>query len=165
VGVYDRREQQVHLFDRGEHRGTRRADVRVGAADNDELRELLGQAAPPKYVAIMGYLAPSDEFDAAIDEVRSRIRDHTKSATTFGYGPRFLHSTGQYHKGGPPNGLFVQFVHDGDEDVEIPGRDYGFRHLKNAQAIGDLQTLRDHGLTAVQIRLDGDAAEAVRRLP
>ena len=84
---------------------------------------------------------------------------------TFGWGPRFLHSTGQFHKGGPPVGLFLQFVHDGDEDVEIPEAGYGFRHLKNAQAVGDLQTLRDHGLPAVQIRLEGDPADAVRRLP
>jgi hypothetical protein len=56
-------------------------------------------------------------------------------------------------------------VHDGDEDVEIPEAGYGFRHLKNAQALGDLQTLRDHGLPAVQIRLEGDPADAVRRLP
>ena len=86
------------------------------------------------------------------------IRDRTKATTTFGYGPRFLHSTGQFHKGGPPTGLFLQLVHDGDEDVEIPEAGYGFRHLKNAQAIGDLQTLRDHGLPAVQIRLEGDPA-------
>jgi transaldolase / glucose-6-phosphate isomerase len=133
--------------------------------DPGDAEELLAQAGPPHYVAIMGYLEPSTEFDAAVAELRTRIRDHTQSATTFGYGPRFLHSTGQYHKGGPPNGLFVQLVHDGDEDVEIPDAGYGFRHLKNAQALGDLQTLRDHGLPAVQIRLEGDPADAVRRLP
>ena len=87
---------------------------------------------------------PSDEFDAAVDEMRVAHPRRTRSATTtFGYGPRFLHSTGQFHKGGPPTGLFLQLVHDGDEDVEIPEAGYGFRHLKNAQAIGDLQTLRD----------------------
>ncbi len=79
-------------------------------------------AAPPKYVAIMAYVEPSDEFDAAIAELRAKLRDSTKATTTFGYGPRFLHSTGQYHKGGPPTGLFLQLVHDGDEDVEIPER-------------------------------------------
>jgi transaldolase / glucose-6-phosphate isomerase len=130
-----------------------------------DVEQLLAQSGPPRYVAIMAYLRPSEAFDEAITEVRTRIRDHTKSTTTFGYGPRFLHSTGQYHKGGPPNGLFIQFVHDGDEDVEIPGAGYGFSHLKNAQAVGDLKTLRDHGLAAVQIRLEGDPADAVRRLP
>jgi transaldolase/glucose-6-phosphate isomerase len=133
--------------------------------DPGDPEQLFAQAGPPRYVAIMAYVKPSDEFDAAIEEMRVRIRDHTKSATTFGYGPRFLHSTGQFHKGGPPVGLFLQLVHDGDEDVEIPEAGYGFRHLKNAQAVGDLLTLRDHGLPAVQIRLEGDPADAVRRLP
>jgi transaldolase / glucose-6-phosphate isomerase len=133
--------------------------------DPGDPEELFAQSGPPRYVAIMAYVRPSDEFDAAIEEMRVRIRDHTKSTTTFGYGPRFLHSTGQFHKGGPPIGLFVQLIHDGDEDVEIPEAGYGFRHLKNAQAVGDLQTLRDHGLPAVQIRLEGDPADAVRRLP
>ena len=133
--------------------------------DPGDPEELLAQAGPPHYVAIMGYVKPSEEFDAAIAELRTRIRDHTKATTTFGYGPRFLHSTGQFHKGGPPTGLFLAAVHDGDEDVEIPEAGYGFRHLKNAQAIGDLQTLRDHGLPAVQVRLEGDPADAVRRLP
>jgi hypothetical protein len=68
------------------------------------------------------------------------------------------------HKGGPPTGLFLQLVHDGDEDAEIPGAGYSFGHLKNAQAIGDLLTLRDHGLPAVQVRLEGDPAQAVREL-
>jgi hypothetical protein len=133
--------------------------------DPGDPEDLFKQASPPHYVAIMAYVNPSDEFDAAIEEMRARIRDHTKATTTFGYGPRFLHSTGQYHKGGPPTGLFLQFVHDGAEDAEIPEAGYGFRHLKNAQAIGDLQTLRAHGLPAVQIRLEGDPADAVRRLP
>jgi hypothetical protein len=133
--------------------------------DPGDPEELFAQSGPPRYVAIMAYVQPSDAFDSAIEEMRTRIRDHTKSTTTFGYGPRFLHSTGQFHKGGPPIGLFLQLVHDGDEDVEIPEAGYGFRHLKNAQAVGDLQTLRDHGLPAVQIRLEGDPADAVRRLP
>jgi transaldolase / glucose-6-phosphate isomerase len=127
-------------------------------------RELLSDAAPPHYVAIMGYLEPSDEFEAAVTELREAIRAKTKVATTFGYGPRFLHSTGQMHKGGPPTGLFLQLIHDGEEDIEIPEAGYTFGHLKNAQAIGDLLTLRDHGLPAVQVRLEGDPAAAVRSL-
>jgi hypothetical protein len=132
--------------------------------DPGDLGQLLAQAAPPHYVAIMAYVTPSDEFEAAIDELRVKIRDRGRATTTFGYGPRFLHSTGQMHKGGPPTGLFLQLIHDGGEDVEIPEAGYGFRHLKNAQAVGDLQTLRDHGLPAVQVRLEGDPIDAVRRL-
>ena len=132
--------------------------------DPGDLSELLDGAGPPHYVAIMGYVEPSEDFDAAVTELRVKLREQTKCTTTFGYGPRFLHSTGQFHKGGPPTGLFLQLIHDGDEDVDIPDAGYSFRHLKNAQAVGDLQTLRDHGLPAVQVRLEGDPAEAVRRL-
>jgi hypothetical protein len=115
-------------------------------------------------VAIMGYLAPSQAFDDAVAELRAAIRDATGATTTFGYGPRFLHSTGQLHKGGPPNGIFLQLVHDGDEDLEVPDAGYSFATLKNAQATGDLETLRSHGLPAERVRLEGDPAAAVRDL-
>src|SRR3954454_10263792 len=133
-------------------------------ADDDALKKLLGEAHPPNYLAICGFVAPSDEFDKAIDGLRATIRDATKVTTTFGYGPRYLHSTGQFHKGGPPTGLFLQLIHDGDEDVEIPGADYTFRTLKNAQATGDLLTLREHDLPAERVRLEGDPAQALREL-
>jgi len=133
-------------------------------ASDDALRALLSQAAPPKYVSIHGYLQPSEEFDQAVAGLRAAIRDATRATTTFGYGPRFLHSTGQLHKGGPPNGLFLQLVHDGDEDVEIPGAGHSFATLKNAQAAGDLETLRARGLPAERVRLEGDPVAALRDL-
>ena len=137
-------------------------------ADDAALRALLGDASPPDYVAIMGYVQPSDEFDAAASELRETIRRATKATTTFGYGPRFLHSTGQFHKGGPKTGRFLQLLHDGAEDVEIPGRVGGadsFTTLKNAQAIGDLETLRTLELPAERVRLQGDnPASALRAL-
>ena len=120
------------------------------------------EVSPPQYVAILGYVTPSDEFDSAVEELRTRIRDRTKATTTFGYGPRYLHSTGQYHKGGPPNGVFLQLYAKAEEDVEIPEAGYSFEHLKNAQALGDAETLRNHGLEVVRIEVDG--AEEVRRL-
>jgi hypothetical protein len=91
-----------------------------------------------------------------VTELRAVIRDRTRATTTFGYGPRFLHSTGQFHKGGPRTGRFLQLLHDGPVDVAIPGSPYGFTTLKNAQAIGDLQTLRELGLPAARVRLGGD---------
>jgi transaldolase / glucose-6-phosphate isomerase len=137
----------------------------VQDAGESELRALLGDAAPPHYVALMGYLQPSEDFDAAVSELRATIRDATKATTTFGYGPRYLHSTGQFHKGGPKTGRFLQLIHDGGEDVEIPGKPYSFTTLKNAQAIGDLQTLRELGLPAARVRLQGDdPAGALREL-
>jgi transaldolase / glucose-6-phosphate isomerase len=134
------------------------------SAGDEELRALLGDATPPHYVAIMGYLPPSAELDAAVRELREAIRDATGAAVTFGYGPRFLHSTGQLHKGGPPTGRFLQLVADPQVDLAIPGESYSFGRLIAAQAAGDLQTLRDHGRPAERVKLDGDPATAVRAL-
>jgi transaldolase / glucose-6-phosphate isomerase len=137
----------------------------IADADEEALRTLLGDAGPPSYVAIMGYLQPSPEFDTAATELRETIRAATKATTTFGYGPRFLHSTGQFHKGGPKTGRFLQLIHDGPEDVEIPGKPFTFTTLKNAQAIGDLETLRSLELPAERVRLHGDdPAQALRAL-
>jgi glucose-6-phosphate isomerase len=134
-------------------------------ADDEALRALLGDATPPHYVALMGYVQPTAPFDAAVAELREAIRAATKATTTFGYGPRFLHSTGQFHKGGPKTGRFLQLLHDGSTDVEIPGAPYGFTTLKNAEAIGDLNTLRELGLPAERVRLRGDdPAGALRAL-
>jgi glucose-6-phosphate isomerase len=136
----------------------------VAEADDDALRALLVGKAPPHYIAVLGYLQESAAFDAAVADLRELLRAKTGCATTFGYGPRFQHSTGQYHKGGPKTGVFLQLVHDADEDVEIPGAGYTFGTLKNAAATGDLQTLRDHGLPAERVRLAEDPVEALRAL-
>jgi glucose-6-phosphate isomerase len=133
-------------------------------AHDHELQELLRDAGPPSYVAIMGYVAPSAAFDAAIAELRASIRDATQATTTFGYGPRYLHSTGQLHKGGPKHGRFLQLVHPVAAGVDIPGQAFDFETLKAAQAIGDLQTLRDHGLPAERVTLGADPVAAVRHL-
>jgi glucose-6-phosphate isomerase/transaldolase/glucose-6-phosphate isomerase len=111
----------------------------------------------------MGYLKPSAEFDEAVAELRNTVRDATRAATTFGYGPRFLHSTGQLHKGGPPTGRFLQLIHDSEPDLEVPGSPYTFTRLKHAQAIGDLETLRSHRLPAERVTLTGDDPAAALR--
>ena len=135
-----------------------------GLPDEDpgSLEDLLAKASPPKYIAILGYVTPSEEYDDAFRDMRIALRERTKCTTTFGYGPRYLHSTGQYHKGGPANGLFIQLYQPGTDDVEIPEAGYSFEHLKNAQALGDMQTLRSHGLEVVRVEVDGP--DAVRRL-
>jgi len=130
--------------------------------DPGSLDELLAGAAPPKYIAITAFAPFSEELDAAVTELRIELRKRTKCATTFGYGPRYLHSTGQYHKGGPPNGLFIQLYQPAAEDIEIPEAGYSFEYLKNAQALGDVQTLRSHGLPVVRVEIDGP--DAVRGL-
>ncbi len=134
-------------------------------AGDDALRALLADAAPPAYVAILGFMAPGEAVDEAVVELRAAIRDATNATTTFGYGPRYLHSTGQLHKGGPDGGRFLVLVHDGDEDADVVGKPFSFRVLKNAQAFGDLETLRSRGRRAEKLRLrGGDAAAAIREL-
>ena len=162
----------INPFDQPDVQAAKDATARVleegmpGIADasDDDLRALFAQAEPPHYVATLGFVKPSEAFDAAVAELRATVRDARRATTTFGYGPRYLHSTGQFHKGGPPVGLFLQLVHDGEEDVEVPGAGYSFSTLKNAQAVGDLQTLRERGLPAERVRLEGDPAEALKTL-
>jgi transaldolase / glucose-6-phosphate isomerase len=131
----------------------------------EQVRDLTLATAPPEYVALMAYLQPSAELDLAAAELRETIMRRTRATTTFGYGPRFLHSTGQFHKGGPPVGRFLQLLHETPPDVAIPGRPYTFGTLKEAQALGDLHTLRGLGRPAERVRLEGaDAAGALREL-
>jgi transaldolase / glucose-6-phosphate isomerase len=119
------------------------------------LRELLAGAAPPEYVALMAYLDPTATAEAALQRARTAIRDATRAATTLGFGPRFLHSTGQYHKGGPDTGRFIQLVDRPDGDMEVPGREYSFGTLIAAQAAGDAEALEAKGRRVVRIGLDG----------
>jgi glucose-6-phosphate isomerase len=130
--------------------------------EDGDLGALLGGLEPPAYLAIMGYLPYSDELVAAVARLREAVMERHRVATTFGYGPRFLHSTGQFHKGGPAVGRFLQLVSDADSDADVPGEPFGFRTLIAAQADGDLQTLRDNGLDAVRVRLHaGDLPRAI----
>jgi glucose-6-phosphate isomerase/transaldolase/glucose-6-phosphate isomerase len=102
-------------------------------------------------VAILGYLPYSEETDAAVTRFRERLVAEHGVATTFGYGPRYLHSTGQFHKGGPSAGRFIEIVDEPQDDLPVPGEPYTFATLIRAQADGDLQTLRAHGLPAVRV--------------
>jgi transaldolase/glucose-6-phosphate isomerase len=116
------------------------------------LEELLGQAQPGDYVAIQAFVDPGrqDELDPLVD----RARDETGCVVTHGFGPRYLHSTGQLHKGGPNTGLFVQVVDDPGDEVPIPGRKLGFRRLIQAQAAGDLSSLEERGRRIVRVKLE-----------
>jgi len=136
----------------------------VAAAGDDSLRALLADASPPHYVAILAYVPPSDAFDDAVGRLRSVIRGATGAAVTFGYGPRYLHSTGQLHKGGPPVGRFLQLVSPPTRDADIPDAGYSFGTLIGAQAAGDLETLRSRGLPAERVELEGDPVQAIRDL-
>src|SRR4051794_6867094 len=119
--------------------------------DPGNLDEMLGVLGSPRYVAILGYLPYSSETDAAVARFRAKLITEHGVATTFGYGPRYLHSTGQFHKGGPPVGAFIEIVDEPEIDLAVPGEPYTFAKLIRAQADGDLQTLRSHDLDAVRV--------------
>jgi hypothetical protein len=120
------------------------------------LAAVLEQVGVDDYVAIHAYVDPGGRAVDAVERARVALRDRLRVATTVGLGPRFLHSTGQLHKGGPPSGVFVQVVDvddDPEADVGIPGASYTFGTLIRAQAAGDLQALRDRGLRAARVPL------------
>ncbi len=121
------------------------------------IRESLG-ATPSagRYVAIQAFIAPSAPADASFDRIRALVRDRTGWATTAGYGPRFLHSTGQLHKGGAPTGWFLQLTSRHPADREIPGWPYTFGRLIDAQAQGDAEALASHDLPILRLRLGED---------
>jgi transaldolase/glucose-6-phosphate isomerase len=116
------------------------------------------------YIALMAYIAESIEVDQALQEIRLMLRDRLKLATTLGYGPRFLHSTGQLHKGGPNSGLFLQFTMDHSEDADIPGKPYSFGMLQHAQHLGDFKALQEHGRRVIRIHLGNNPETKLRRL-
>ena len=114
------------------------------------LAEVLAQVQAGDYIAVQAYMEPFDPAVEQLKAIRLDLLDEFKVATTFGLGPRFLHSTGQLHKGGPPTGVFLQVVGADPADAQIPGQDFTFSELKHAQADGDLVTFQRHGLRAVR---------------
>ncbi len=117
-----------------------------------ELRSWIEMAEPASYIAVQAYLAPTPSTTEALRELVATLRNRAGLATTLGVGPRFLHSTGQLHKGGPPNGLFLQIVDAPAETVPVPETDYSFRELISAQSVGDYQALRENDRTVLRLR-------------
>ena len=128
------------------------------------LQAFLGQAGAGDYIAIQAYLTPTADTTTRLQELRTLLRDRLRVATTVAFGPRYLHSTVQLHLGGRPNGLFLQLTGEDKEDMAIPGAGYGFSTLKTAQALGDLQALRDAGRRIVRVHLTGKQPGALDHL-
>jgi hypothetical protein len=106
---------------------------------------------------LQAFIAPTPARDQALARIRARLRDGTGDATTAGYGPRFLHSTGQLHKGGRPSGWFLQLTADHGDDRPIPGWPYTFGQLIDAQADGDHAAITSHDLPMLRVHLGSDA--------
>jgi hypothetical protein len=123
------------------------------------LADLLASLEPRAYLAIIAFVEQSGPFDDVFASLRQQVRDAARAATTIGYGPRFLHSTGQLHKAGPPAGVFLQVTADDRVDLPIPGKPYTFSQLKRAQADGDLESLRARGRPVLRVHLSDVARD------
>lgn len=141
-----------------------------GSTPGEMLRAFLDQAQPGAYIALQAYVQPTADMDAALTSLRKRLRDRTELATTLGYGPRFLHSTGQLHKGDAGKGLFIQFTADMPRDADIPDEagssnsTISFGTLKIAQALGDRQALLDGGRRVLRIDLGAEPVQVLQQL-
>lgn len=124
----------------------------------------LDQAREGDYVAIQAFLPPASETTKMLQKIRRKILKRTKLATTLGYGPRFLHSTGQMHKGGPDKGLFLQFVDEPEDEVEMPEGRCTFSKLIAAQATGDSRVLRQLGRRVLRVNLNRNISGGLRRV-
>jgi glucose-6-phosphate isomerase/transaldolase/glucose-6-phosphate isomerase len=131
---------------------------------NRTVEVLCSQIKPGDYLAVLAYLRPSAKIDSALNEFRKRLVTQYGVATTSGYGPRYLHSTGQLHKGGPNQGLFLELTERPSRDLKIPGAAYTFGTLAQAQAVGDVQSLQAHGRTVAQVSLGKQPALQIRAL-
>ena len=123
---------------------------------------LLRSIAPGDYVGILAYVERSHRHIAALQGIRKRIRDRKRVATVLGFGPRFLHSTGQAYKGGPNTGVFLQLTHDTPEDIPVPGRRYSFKVVEQAQARGDMGVLVERGRRVVRLDLGPDVEAGLK---
>ena len=120
-----------------------------GSAD-----ELFAQALEGDYVCIQAFVEPTAANEGRVLALADRAREATGCVVTRGFGPRYLHSTGQLHKGGPNTGLFLQVVDDTGEELPIPGREFGFGRLIRAQAAGDYESLKERGRRVARIPLE-----------
>jgi len=116
------------------------------------------------YLALLAYVDRSHDHIEALQKVRKRLRDHTHAATALGFGPRFLHSTGQAYKGGPNSGVFIEITHDAMRDLPVPGRKFSFGLVERAQAKGDYDVLAERGRRLLRVHLGADVEQGLSRL-
>ena len=143
-------------------------DPRSAALDStataDAARQLVQSARPGGYLALLAYVERTPDIERVLEALRNTLRQRTGQATTLGFGPRYLHSTGQLHKGGPETGAFLQLVQQPARDLEIPGAAFSFGQLFAAQSAGDALTLRKHGLACVRVELGNDVVAAISEI-
>jgi hypothetical protein len=153
---------QINPFDQPDVQAAKdktRAVLAGGAPPDVEpqgsAEELYAQAERGDYVCIQAFVNPTAANEAKVLELAAQAREATGCVVTHGFGPRYLHSTGQLHKGGPPTGLYLQVVDDTGDELAIPGQPFGFGQLIRAQAAGDFESLKERGRRVARIRIEG----------
>jgi len=131
-------------------------ELKQGESLEGVLRLHLQRAGDGDYFALLGYITMNAENEAALQGIRHKVRDTKSIATVLGFGPRFLHSTGQAYKGGPNSGVFLQITCDDAEDLPVPEQKYTFGVVKAAQARGDFAVLAERGRRALRVHLGKD---------
>ena len=140
------------------------ADCADAQTLGDWLAAHFGRAETGDYIGLLAYLDRDPAHEAILTRIRAALRDRRKVATVVGFGPRFLHSTGQAYKGGPNTGVFLQIGAVAARDLQVPGRKYSFGVVEHAQAIGDLQVLVERGRRCLRIDLGGDVEGGLKRI-
>jgi glucose-6-phosphate isomerase len=143
-----------------------RADfgVELSGDPDADARALIDGLKPGDYFAILAYTEDTEDVREKLQALRAAVRDRHSVATTLGFGPRYLHSTGQLHKGGPNSGAYLILSDDRGDELPIPDEKYGFKTLIRAQWMGDLKSLRDHGRRVAQVSLGTDRTAVIERL-
>ncbi|HSL25012.1 MAG TPA: glucose-6-phosphate isomerase [Acidimicrobiia bacterium] len=167
LGVHPFNQPDVELAKQNARRALEGTTPRVETIDcfspvlADRLEALRASMRPGEYLGIHAYLPVEPSTDAVLAELRRRLGDPSGNATTTGYGPRFLHSTGQLHKGGPDNGLFLQLIDTPADDLPIPETDTTFGRVIASQAVGDFLALRERGRRVLRVDLGADRARGL----
>lgn len=134
------------------------------AALTAHIGELLGTIGPGDYLAIQAYLPMESSIGTVLESIRTELQERFRMATTVGYGPRFLHSTGQLHKGGPPSGVFLQIVDEPDLDLDVPETDYSFGRLIAAQSVGDYRAMAQRDQRVLRVNLGSSRSPGLAAL-
>lgn len=130
----------------------------------DSIKNFTDKYTAGDYFAVMAYLNKTEKTEKLLRQLREILRSNFKAATTIGYGPRFLHSTGQYHKGGPDKGMFIQIVCEDKIDKDIPGKNFSFGILKQSQAAGDFESLQMHNRKVIKISVGADVNKGLKEI-
>ena len=152
------------LMDAWERTGRLPDDAKEARRDPVDMRAHLARIMPGDYFAVLAFTPETERIVAALQRLRHAVRDSRRVATCLGFGPRFLHSTGQLHKGGPATGIFLQITCDDAEACAVPGRPYGFSVVKAAQAAGDRQVLEGRGRRILHVHVGRDVEAGIERL-